>query len=213
VTWPALLIGVIAAILLVLGLIPPYFELWKRDGRVVGFSKKSVGLTTVSPLTDDFLSRLGLSQHRLPGCLFFCTCLRYVMTFSYQNQPSRIPITLTVTNDSNQPRKVRLISWEASCTSGGKLLHVIPSCQSYCRLTVILLPSIVLEVGIFASHIIWRIRHRKLLRAAKEAGKTVDEMLESMEGERSTNSPPGDLESGGELDSQHQEKSSPKPGN
>ena len=74
--------------------------------------------------------------------------------------------------------------------------------------------SIVLEVGIFASHIIWRIRHRKLLRAAKEAGKTVDEMLEAMEADRSNdpesampNSQPGDLESGGELDSQPQETS------
>jgi hypothetical protein len=38
--------------------------------------------------------------------------------------------------------------------------------------------SILLEAGIFASHIIWRFRHRKLLRAAKEAGKTVDELLE-----------------------------------
>jgi hypothetical protein len=32
------LIGVLAAVLLALGLIPPYFELAKRGGRVVGIS-------------------------------------------------------------------------------------------------------------------------------------------------------------------------------
>ncbi|KAN0071694.1 hypothetical protein V8E54_010290 [Elaphomyces granulatus] len=144
VTWPALLIGVIAAILLVLGLIPPYFELWKRDGRVVGFSWVFLSIDCL-------------------GALFSILALAAQSSFDIL----------------------------------GSILYI---------------GVIVLEAGIFASHIIWRIRHRKLLRAAKEAGKTVDEMLESMEGERSTNSPPGDLESGGELDSQHQEKSSPKPG-
>jgi hypothetical protein len=39
ITWPALLFGVIATIMVVLGLVPPYFELWKRDGRVIGISK------------------------------------------------------------------------------------------------------------------------------------------------------------------------------
>lgn len=37
--WPDLVVGVVAAILLSVGLLPPYFELWKRDGRVIGFSK------------------------------------------------------------------------------------------------------------------------------------------------------------------------------
>ncbi len=35
---PVIAIGVVAAILLGLGLIPPYFEIWKRRGRVVGIS-------------------------------------------------------------------------------------------------------------------------------------------------------------------------------
>lgn len=34
--WPMLIVGVIASILLAAGLIPPYFEIWKRHGRVVG---------------------------------------------------------------------------------------------------------------------------------------------------------------------------------
>lgn len=39
VRWPDLVVGVVAALLLSAGLLPPYFELWKRDGRVIGFSK------------------------------------------------------------------------------------------------------------------------------------------------------------------------------
>ena len=38
VEWPMILIGVISAIMLAGGLIPPYFELGKRGGRVIGIS-------------------------------------------------------------------------------------------------------------------------------------------------------------------------------
>lgn len=36
--WPMLIIGIIASVLLALGLIPPYFELAKRKGRVIGIN-------------------------------------------------------------------------------------------------------------------------------------------------------------------------------
>lgn len=36
--WPMLIVGIIACILLTIGLIPPYFELAKRQGRVVGIN-------------------------------------------------------------------------------------------------------------------------------------------------------------------------------
>lgn len=36
--WPMLVIGIIASVLLALGLVPPYFELAKRKGRVVGIN-------------------------------------------------------------------------------------------------------------------------------------------------------------------------------
>ena len=36
--WPLLIIGIIASVLLAIGLIPPYFELAKRRGRVVGIN-------------------------------------------------------------------------------------------------------------------------------------------------------------------------------
>ena len=35
---PILAIGVIAAILLAAGLLPPYVEIWKRRGRVIGIN-------------------------------------------------------------------------------------------------------------------------------------------------------------------------------
>ncbi|PWW74144.1 PQ-loop-domain-containing protein [Tuber magnatum] len=34
--WPILAVGIVASILLAAGLVPPYFEIWKRKGRVVG---------------------------------------------------------------------------------------------------------------------------------------------------------------------------------
>ena len=37
-TWPDLIFGIIASVLLALGLLPPYFELAKRKGRVVGIN-------------------------------------------------------------------------------------------------------------------------------------------------------------------------------
>jgi uncharacterized protein with PQ loop repeat len=36
--FPMFILGVIASILLALGLIPPYFEIWKRRGRVIGIN-------------------------------------------------------------------------------------------------------------------------------------------------------------------------------
>ncbi|CAB4253049.1 similar to Saccharomyces cerevisiae YDR090C Putative protein of unknown function [Maudiozyma barnettii] len=36
--WPALIFGILASILLAIGLLPPYFELAKRKGRVVGIN-------------------------------------------------------------------------------------------------------------------------------------------------------------------------------
>jgi hypothetical protein len=38
ISWPSLIFGIIASILLAVGLVPPYFELAKRRGRVVGIN-------------------------------------------------------------------------------------------------------------------------------------------------------------------------------
>ena len=38
-----------------------------------------------------------------------------------------------------------------------------------------------MEIGIFSSHIIWRLRHRKVRKEAKETGKSIEEILEGKE--------------------------------
>lgn len=45
--WPSLIFGVLASILLGLGLIPPYFELAKRNGRVVGINFIFLGVDSL----------------------------------------------------------------------------------------------------------------------------------------------------------------------
>ena len=34
--WPVLAVGIVASVLLAIGLLPPYFEIYKRKGQVVG---------------------------------------------------------------------------------------------------------------------------------------------------------------------------------
>ncbi|GLB04592.1 hypothetical protein AtubIFM57258_010561 [Aspergillus tubingensis] len=38
--------------------------------------------------------------------------------------------------------------------------------------------GVVLEAGIYASHIIWRIRYRAVRKEAKASGRSIDEVLE-----------------------------------
>ena len=41
--WPMLVVGILATVLLTFGLLPPYPEIWKRRGRVVGISTFTSG--------------------------------------------------------------------------------------------------------------------------------------------------------------------------
>ncbi|EPS34667.1 hypothetical protein PDE_09631 [Penicillium oxalicum 114-2] len=113
VTWPDLVVGIFGAILISAGLIPPYFELWKRDGRVIGFNWVFLGIDTL-------------------GGLFSLFALAAQGSFDIL----------------------------------GGIMYIL---------------VVVLEAGIYLSHLIWRFRYRKLRREAKETGRSVDELLESRE--------------------------------
>ncbi|OOF92776.1 hypothetical protein ASPCADRAFT_8414 [Aspergillus carbonarius ITEM 5010] len=114
VTWPDLVVGVVAAILLASGLVPPYFELWKRDGRVIGFNWVFLSIDTLGGLFSLFALAAQGSFDILGGVMYILV--------------------------------------------------------------------IVLEGGIYASHIIWRIRYRAVRKEAKSLGKSIDEMLEERNG-------------------------------
>ncbi len=62
------LVGVIAAILLALGLLPPYFEIWKRRGRVIGISEQPILL---SLCLGSRIDRLCLLEYGLAGGIIF----------------------------------------------------------------------------------------------------------------------------------------------
>ncbi|KAJ5534230.1 hypothetical protein N7527_000484 [Penicillium freii] len=109
VTWPDIVVGVIAAILLAAGLLPPYFELWKRDGRVIGFNWVFLSIDTL-------------------GGLFSLFALAAQGSFDIL----------------------------------GGIMYVL---------------VVVLEAGIYISHISWRIRYRKLRKEAKDSGKSIDDLL------------------------------------
>ncbi|KAJ5958532.1 uncharacterized protein N7479_005682 [Penicillium vulpinum] len=119
VKWPDIVVGVIATILLVAGLLPPYFELWKRDGRVIGFTLDGQLLMLV-----DWVF---LSIDTLGG------------VFS-----------------------LFALAAQGSFDIIGGVMYVL---------------VVVLEAGIYISHISWRIRYRKLRKEAKDSGKSIDDLL------------------------------------
>ena len=65
-----MIVGVVAAILLAAGLLPPYFELWKRSGRVVGINFLFLAIDWLGA----FFSLMGVVAQNtfdpLGGCLF-----------------------------------------------------------------------------------------------------------------------------------------------
>ncbi|KAI9802576.1 MAG: hypothetical protein M1833_001649 [Piccolia ochrophora] len=74
VSYPVQIVGIFAAILLTLGLVPPYFELWKRRGRAEGINFTFLALDWMGA----FFSLMALVvQHTfdyLGGCLYI-VCL------------------------------------------------------------------------------------------------------------------------------------------
>lgn len=70
VAWPIMIVGIAAAILLAAGLLPPYFELWKRSGRVIGINFVFLTIDWLGA----FFSLMALAAQNafdpLGGCLY-----------------------------------------------------------------------------------------------------------------------------------------------
>ena len=106
-----LAMGILASIFLAIGLLPPYWEAWKRNGRIIGINWIFISV--------DF-----------SGAFFSLMALVAQQTFDVL----------------------------------GGVLYVI---------------CLILEGGIFVSHILWRIRTRKLRKKAKDEGVDFDDMPEA----------------------------------
>lgn len=74
ITWPPLIFGILASIALALGLIPPYFELWKRKGRVVGINFFFLTMDLSGALFS--LASLAVSNEEVDimGCVLYSIC-------------------------------------------------------------------------------------------------------------------------------------------
>ncbi|ROW10131.1 hypothetical protein VMCG_02116 [Cytospora schulzeri] len=105
---PVLVVGIVASVLLAGGLLPPYGEIWKRKGRVIGINW----------------------------------------------------IFLTM-------------DWNGAFFS---LMAVVAQTEFDVLGGVLYIICCALEAGIFASHIIWRLRTRKIRKEAKAQGKTFDDI-------------------------------------
>lgn len=72
-SWPTLIFGILASILLALGLVPPYFELAKRKGRVVGIHF----LFLFVDMCGAFFSMLSVvvGNMDIMGIVLYCVCV------------------------------------------------------------------------------------------------------------------------------------------
>ncbi|GAP91629.2 putative PQ loop repeat protein [Rosellinia necatrix] len=106
---PVIVVGVVSAILLAVGLLPPYGEAWKRRGRIIGINFVFLAMDSLGA----FFSLLSLgAQH----------------TFDIL----------------------------------GGVMYIL---------------VILLEIGIFSSHLIWLFRTRQIRKRAKLDGKTFDDVM------------------------------------
>ncbi|PWY94990.1 PQ loop repeat protein [Aspergillus sclerotioniger CBS 115572] len=109
ITWPDILVGAIATVLLAAGMLPIYFELWKRNGRVIGINWVFLCIDTLGGLFSLFA----------------------------------------------------LVAQGSFDILGGVMYLVVVG----------------LEIGIYTSHIIWRVRFREARKEAKLTGKPIEEVL------------------------------------
>lgn len=154
-----ILVGVVGAILIGAGLIPPYWELWKRSGRVIGISPSPPRPSTSPSLKipTNRNHRLGLPLYRLPRRLILPHGPRYAFPpFPLPTKPlSQNPHSLTPQSPAVAQETFDII---------GAVLYLV---------------VLVLEIGIFTSHLIWRLRTRKLRKRAKLEGIKFDDLPEA----------------------------------
>ncbi|GKZ35919.1 hypothetical protein AbraIFM66950_006754 [Aspergillus brasiliensis] len=110
ITWPDILVGAIATVLLAGGMLPIYFELGKRQGRVIGINWVFLCIDTLGGLFSIFA----------------------------------------------------LVAQGSFDILGGVMYIVV----------------VVLELGIYLSHIIWRIRFREARKEAKLKGTNVEDIIQ-----------------------------------
>jgi hypothetical protein len=75
ITWPITLIGVIAAILLGAGLLPPYWELYKRGGQVVGLNFVFLLIDSLGALFSVFSLVAQNGKLDILGCVLYIVIL------------------------------------------------------------------------------------------------------------------------------------------
>ena len=87
-----------------------------------------------------------------------------------------------------------------SCTSLCEFRHSL-SLSGSTEADLFLL-SVILEAGIYVSHIVWRIRYRKLRKEAKRAGMSIDDFLDSGRNDTETtqHDQPGCIDHSGEIE-------------
>ncbi len=70
IAWPIIVVGVSVATLLAAGLLPPYFKLWKRKGRVIGINFRFLAMDWLGAC----FSLIGIIAQEtfnpLGGCLY-----------------------------------------------------------------------------------------------------------------------------------------------
>lgn len=72
-TWPTLIFGILASVLLALGLLPPYFELAKRQGRVVGIHFAFLAIDMSGALFSALSVVVGNMD--VMGIVLYCVCV------------------------------------------------------------------------------------------------------------------------------------------
>ena len=163
--WPVIFTGAVSGVLCAIGLIPPYLELWKRNGQVVGICKIAEDPAAIVLTSYIGWMFLGID---LTGAFLSLLAIGWSSDVVFMNLP-----------DTKQWHRSNLISWEACCILSCKSHNVEETSR---RLTF---GRMVLEGVICISHGVWALRNRNLQKQARAA--TLD--FDDLEQARNANAP------------------------